>query len=73
MPRKSNTEFLVDLMDFAKAGPLMQAFVLEAVAKYAEQCAKADPAVFDSPMLNGAAWHRCAVEAKAALTAHLSS
>ena len=73
MARKTNTEFLTDLMDFAKSGPLMQAFVIEALSKYAERCASADPAVFDSPLLSGAAWHRCAVEAKEAIAAHLAS
>jgi len=73
MPRKTNTEFLTDLMEFAKSGPLMQAFVLEAVSKYATACAAADPAAFDSPLMTGTAWHRCAVEAKAALAAHLST
>lgn len=73
MARKTNTELITDLMDFAKSGPLMQAFILEAVSQYAKRCAAVDPAVFDSPILNGAAWHRCAVEAKAALEAHLST
>lgn len=73
MSRKTNTQFITDLMEFAKSGPLMQAFVLEAISKYAERCAEADPSVFDSPLMNGTAWHRCAVEARAALKSHLGT
>ena len=70
---ETNVEFLMRVMDFAKSGPLMQAFVLEACAKYAEACAKADPATFDTPMLNGAAWHRCAVELRDEIKRHLAT
>jgi hypothetical protein len=71
--RKTNTKFVRDLMEYARSGPLMQAFVVEAISKYAERCAAADPPDFDSPMLSGVAWHACAVEAKAAITAHLGT
>lgn len=70
---KTNTEAVVELMDWAKSGPLMQAFVLEAIRKYADLCAAADPSALDTPMLNGRAWKRCAVEAQQALTQHLGS
>ena len=73
MPRrKTNTQFLKHLMEFSRSGPLMQAFVLEAVSKYADRCAAADPADFDSPLMSGAAWHACAVEAQQAMKEHLS-
>lgn len=71
--RQTNTEWLTDLMDFSKAGPLMQAFVLEAIAKYAKRCAEAESSTFDSPMLSGTAWQRCAVEAQTALAKHLGT
>jgi hypothetical protein len=70
--RKTNTQFITRLMEYARSGPLMQAFVLEAVSKYADRCAAADPSDFDSPLLNGAAWHACAVEAQQTLKDHLS-
>lgn len=73
MPKhKSNTAFITDLMDFARSGPLMHAFVMEAITQYADRCAKADPSVFDSPLLSGTAWHACAVEAQQAMKARLS-
>jgi len=33
--RKSNPEFIADLMRYASAGPLMQAFVIESLDRYA--------------------------------------
>lgn len=71
--RLTNTQMLTQLMEFAKAGPLMQAFILEAIGRYAKECAKQDPAVFDSPILVGAAWHSCAVEARDTIEKHLKS
>jgi len=68
---QTNTEAVIELMDWAKSGPLMQAFVIEAISRYARECAEHAPEVFDSPMLNGRAWHRCAVEAKEAMERHL--
>ena len=53
---KSNEQFVKDIMAFSRRGPLAQIFVVEAIRKYAEACAEADPAVFDSPLMNGAAW-----------------
>lgn len=73
MSRKTNTEAIVELMDWARSGPLMQAFVIEAISQYATRCAAASPEVFNSPLLNGKAWHRCAVEAKQAIDKHLAS
>lgn len=74
MPKhKTNTQVVRGLMEFAKSGPLMQAFVIEALRRYADQCAAADPAVFDSPLMSGRAWHACAVEAQQTLAQHLGS
>ena len=56
MKYKSNEQFVKDIMAFSRRGPLAQIFVVEAIRKYAEACAEADPAVFDSPLMNGAAW-----------------
>ncbi len=71
--RLTNTQMLTRLMEFAQSGPLMQAFILEAIGRYAKTCAEQDPAVFDSPILVGAAWHACAVEARDTLEQHLKS
>lgn len=62
--RKDNIEFVSELMGFAKSGPLMQAFIIEAMRQYAERCIKAGAATFDSGFMNGQAWINCAEEVK---------
>ncbi|KAF1049307.1 hypothetical protein [Xylophilus sp.] len=73
MSRRTNTEVVTDLMGFARSGPLMQAFVLEAISRYAKQVQAADPRLLDSPFLSGAAWQACADEAVAAINKHLGA
>jgi hypothetical protein len=68
---QTNVQLIERLMNFSRHGALMQAFVLEALGRYAKACAAADPREFDTPLLNGAAWHGCAVEASEALDLHL--
>lgn len=77
MPRKTidrmtNVEFITFMMEFSKHGALMQAFILEGARKYAEACAKADPAVFESALLSGKAWVSCAAELRDAFEARRS-
>ena len=67
MKHETNEEFIVRMMNFAKSGPLMQAFIIDSLTKHAERCADVDASVFDSPMLNGEAWKACAVELKSEL------
>ena len=66
MPRskqpETNVQRVKRLME--SGSPLMQAFVVEAIGKYAAQCAQHDAAKFDTPWLNGAAWLDCAKRAK---------
>jgi hypothetical protein len=71
MPRKTNVEFVTEIMEHAASGPLMQAFVIEALAKYARACVEASAESLDTPMLNGFAWKRCAIELDAKLAQHL--
>lgn len=71
MPRKSNLEFLTDIMEHANSGPLMQAFIIDALAKVARKTCEASAEECDSPMVNGYAWKRCAIELDAKLTQHL--
>jgi hypothetical protein len=40
---KTNAQLIGDLMSFSKQGVLMQVFIIEAIAKYAEQT-KVSPA-----------------------------
>lgn len=40
---KTNVEFITDLMEHSNYGGLAQAFVVEAIMRYAEQISKATP------------------------------
>jgi hypothetical protein len=66
MPRtrkpETNTEFVTRVIDFSRNGALMNAFVIEGLRLYAEQCVKRGAAHFDSGLINGAAWVACAEE-----------
>jgi|HubBroStandDraft_1064217.scaffolds.fasta_scaffold198047_2 hypothetical protein len=70
--RRTNTAFLRDVMEHSPTGALMQAFVLEALRRYADAVAAADPADLDSALISGTAWHKCATHLQAALAAHLA-
>lgn len=65
MPKKTidtNTALLDDLMTFSPCGPLAEIFIMHAIRHYAEQVAASTPAELDTPVLSGAAWHRCGVD-----------
>lgn len=55
-----NEHLVRNLMNFNPTGALCQAFIIEAIRKFARNTAKADPAQFDTPMLSGRAWVECA-------------
>lgn len=59
---ETNTEFITRVMDFAKSGPLMQAFVIQALTSYSEDVMSASDAQLENPMVHPDAWRRCAVE-----------
>jgi hypothetical protein len=59
---ETNVQRVTRLMEFGS--PLMQAFVVEAIAKYAALCLQKDAAFFDSGFMNGKAWIDCAKRAK---------
>jgi hypothetical protein len=65
----NNIEFIARLMAEARTGPLMQALVIESLARYATQVADSDPEQCGNMLINGHAWHACAKEALAALNA----
>lgn len=67
---ETNVEFITAQMDWSPAGPLIQAFVIEGLAKYAEQVQNmpADQrASMDSGFISYAAWRKCADEYLAAI------
>ena len=58
---KTNIQLVTDLMTHSQQGVLMQAFIIEAIAKYAEQV-KASP-LPDNSFISAQAWGACADEA----------
>jgi hypothetical protein len=60
MKHKTNTQLINGLMTYSKQGVLMQAFVIEAIAKYAESV-KANP-LPDNAFISAQAWGNCANE-----------
>ena len=60
---ETNEEFISRIMNFSNAGPLIQAFIIEGIAKYAQQVKDMPQDQRDS-MNNGfisyAGWERCA-------------
>jgi hypothetical protein len=68
--KKTNEQLVKHIMNFSGYGVLSQAFVMTAIQKYADACAKADPKMFDSPMLHGDAWVGVAKEIKAKMDEH---
>jgi hypothetical protein len=69
----TNTEFVYRLMEFAKSGPLMQGFVIEALSKYAGQVLSATEEELGGPnaLIDVASWRACAREAQETLEQHL--
>ena len=54
--RKTNTDCIVELMEFSPTGAIAQAFILEAIRRYAKAVAAADPAKLDTGYISGEAW-----------------
>jgi len=66
MQRDTNTKFIVRMMDQASTGPLMQAFILEAVRNYAAEILATETPT-KTGFISWAAWQACAAEADQAL------
>lgn len=66
---KSNVEKIQELMTRSPAGPLMQAFILEAVRRYAEDIIN-EGVPEDNPraLISPRAWYVCAEVAQLELT-----
>lgn len=66
MPKRkqpeTNVKRVTRLME--TGSPLMQAFVIEAIGKYAAMCLQKDAAYFDSLFMRGQAWLDMAKRAK---------
>ena len=60
---KTNVQLINGLMTHSQQGVLMQAFIIEAIAKYAEQTKVAPPWSKDNTFISETAWRACADEA----------
>lgn len=65
----NNTELVRNLMEFSPHGALSQVFIIEAIRRYADTCAKLAPQDMDNPMISGAAWKGVAVDIKTRMDA----
>lgn len=63
----TNAQLIGDLMSFSKQGPLMQAFLIEAIHAYSKQTKVAPPWSTDNTFISEAAWRACADEALEAI------
>ena len=62
-----NTDFIVRMMDRSNCGPMMQLFIMQAVAFYTKETTERflnDPNYMDSHsgFIHPQAWHECAKE-----------
>ena len=55
---KTNQAWIKDIMNFAPTGMLGEVFVIEAVRRYAEQVAAAEPLKGGAMLIDGDAWKR---------------
>ncbi|WP_201486216.1 hypothetical protein [Pseudomonas sp. OF001] len=60
--RATNEELINHLMNWAKSGPLMQAYILEAIRAYSEGVAAAPQGFMDGHMVSEDAWRACGRE-----------
>lgn len=69
---ETNIEFMERIMNFCPHGPLIQAFVLEALRQYAETVADPKVHIPDTALLSGQAWKRTGEWLSGQLEAHLN-
>lgn len=67
---KTNIQLVTDLMTHSEHGVLMQAFIIEAIANYAERVkdAASNPAWASGSFISAESWGKCATEALDAIT-----
>jgi hypothetical protein len=71
MEREDNVQFLTRIMNRCPQGALGQAFILEAISKYAENVAKSKP-LPETGLISGEAWKKTAEWVKQELDNHFS-
>ena len=63
----TNVELINKLMTHSQQGVLMQAFIIEAIAKYSEQTKVSPPWSKDNTFISEESWRACADEAMEAI------
>jgi hypothetical protein len=59
--KETNEQFIARIMSFGcPTGPLIQAFVIEALFRYSTSVMQTDAAALDSPLISGDAWKKTA-------------
>lgn len=64
---QTNAQLINGLMSHSKQGPLMQAFLIEAIHAYSKQTKVAPPWSTDNGFISEASWRACADEALEAI------
>jgi hypothetical protein len=58
--RETNVQFVKRIMENSPYGALSQAFIIEAIGRYAKQCAAAHPTTMETSFMSGIAWKNVA-------------
>lgn len=67
MSRTTNVEFIVELMEFSNNGPLIQAYVLEALRLYSDSVVQNQDQIPEEGFISRKLWVSCAEEVLAKL------
>lgn len=68
--RKTNEQWLKQVMSFSRYGALSQVFIMQAIEKYADAVVKTDPKAIDNGLINGETWRGVAQEILESLRLH---
>ena len=60
--RSTNVEFVTELMDYSNNGPIMQAYVLEALRLYSDSVIALQDEMSDDGFISKKLWVSCATE-----------
>lgn len=67
MSRTTNVEFMVELMEFSDNGPIIQAYVLEALRLYSDSVVQNQEQIPEGGFISRKLWVSCAEEVLAKL------
>lgn len=72
MKHETNEAFVVRIMNYCPFGALSQAFIIEAIARYADLIADENTVIPDSPWMRGAVWKCTGQWVKSEMDKHLN-